>query len=150
MPSPLCVDRPAAASILGSPLKGVDFLKLYWVLAHRMEQSPLLASSSSSSTEVQHHVLLLHEAIVEAGLNSELPPSFEQSLRGTDRPLRRVDSRVSSMSYETAKTAKTRNIADVIVWLDRARSHLTTTRTADAVEGIDGFVNKRKPDFKGR
>ena len=35
--------------------------------------------------------------------------------------------------------------------MDReTRSIGALTRTADAVEGIDGFVNKRKPDFKGR
>ena len=35
--------------------------------------------------------------------------------------------------------------------MDReTRSIAALTRTADAVEGIDGFVNKRKPDFKGR
>ncbi len=35
--------------------------------------------------------------------------------------------------------------------MDReTRSISALTRTADAVEGIDGFVNKRKPDFKGR
>ena len=91
------------------------------------------ASSSSSPTEVEQHVLLLHEAIVEAGLNSEVPSSRGPWKEGTVRPLRRVDSRGSSMSYETAKTAKTGNVADVIVWLDRTRSHLTTRRTADAV-----------------
>ena len=34
--------------------------------------------------------------------------------------------------------------------MDReTRSIVDLTRTADAHEGIDAFVNKRKPDFKG-
>lgn len=45
-------NRPAAASILGSPLKGVEFLKLYWVLAHRVEQASLTSRPSSHSAQV--------------------------------------------------------------------------------------------------
>lgn len=37
-------DKFAAASILSSPLKGVEFLKMYWVLALRAEKAPLLAT----------------------------------------------------------------------------------------------------------
>ena len=37
-------DKLAAASILSSPLKGVEFLKMYWVLALRAERAPVLDS----------------------------------------------------------------------------------------------------------
>lgn len=44
-------DRLAAASILGSPLKGVEFLKMYWVLAQRAERAPLLRGDMDLSDD---------------------------------------------------------------------------------------------------
>ena len=48
----LRMDKLAATAVLGSPLKGVEFLKMYWILAQRAERAPLVGHDVDLSDEV--------------------------------------------------------------------------------------------------